>query len=255
MTESFADIVARLQQHTTIDGEQACIQGCLVRGLHQAHCPCHDHCPDHLGHCTGCAPKPSHQGSLLCGRCYHIRVIAPLKRVPALWDWYSSRKAGLRAAVYDSDRITVTKEPPLPFNPEIVDHLDLMRAVLAGWAKRCAEEAPPGPGPVDRAASTSAAWLEVHGGWVSEQPMVAKLIIHLKQLEDRGRALAPWQATRHKLPLPCFKCEQPTLVLFGGEDWVTCTNQDCDEIIGWFRYQRLSESIGNLYKEQGKQVS
>lgn len=252
MTDAFNEIIRSFDQHTTIDGEQACILGCINRGEHQPDCPCHDQCPDHTDHCSGCAPRPSHENSLLCGHCFYVKLKAPLRRVPALFDWYTSRKAGLRAAVYDSDRITVSKDQPLPFNVDITDHLDLMRVVLATWAHRSAELAPPGPGPDGKDAVTSAKWLEDHASWISEQQLVGQLSKHLRQLEDYGRAIAPWQATRHKLPLPCFKCQQPTLVLFGGEDWVTCTSPGCDEIIGWFRYQRLSESIGNLLKNEGK---
>jgi hypothetical protein len=168
--------------------------------------------------------------------------------VPALWDWYTSRKSGLRAAVYDSDHITVTKEPPLPFNPAIYDHLELMRVLYGRWAKRVAEQAPAaGSGPADHEASTSAAWLLDRAGWIAEQPFVEVLMVHLREMENRGRALAPWQATRHGLPIPCPKCERLSLVLYGGEDWVTCTASDCDEIIGWFRYERLGKAILGLH--------
>lgn len=78
------------------------------------------------------------------------------------------------------------------------------------------------------------------------------LVAHLAELETLSKRLAPWQRTGHKLPLPCFRCEQLTLVLFGGEDWVTCTNRDCDEIIGWSRYENLSRAIGKLYEHEGE---
>jgi len=87
----------------------------------------------------------------------------------------------------------------------------------------------------------------VHAGWIAEQVWVPTLIGHLHELEQRARHLAPWTRTGHALPLPCMKCEQLTLVLFGGEDWVTCTNPDCDHIIGWFKYERLSREIGRIY--------
>lgn len=248
MTTEFHDIVTRFDEHTTIDGEQACVLGCVNRGEHQPHCPCQDTCPEHAGHCTGCAPRQSHETSLLCGRCYYVKLLAPLRRVPALWDWYTSRKAGLKAATYDSDKITVSTDQPLPFNVDLVDHLALMRAVLATWANTCARLAPAGAGPDDATAAASAKWLVEHAGWISEQQLVVRMVGHLRELENRGRKLAPWQATRHQLPLPCTKCEEQTLVLFGGEDWVTCTTQGCDNIIGWFRYDALSKAIVQLHK-------
>lgn len=242
------DIV--LDAHTP-DGEQACIYGCTSRDRHWSDCPCQASCPDHEGHCKGCAPRPTRDSSYLCGSCFHRRLRSPLRRVPALYDWLESRKGGLRAAVYDSDRIQSSKEAPLPFNVRIVDHLSLMSLLLNAWAHKAAGEADPGPGPATWDAPGSADWLDLHAGWVAEQRWVPQLVHHLRELEQRARALAPWQPTRHSLPLPCMACEQQTLVLFGGEDWVTCTNPECDHIVGWFKYEKLSREIGRIYKQEG----
>jgi hypothetical protein len=236
---------AFVDDHATLDGTQACILGCTVRGQHQASCPCHDACPDHDDHCTGCAPRPTHGQSLLCGSCFYRRLRSPLRRVPPLHDWLSSRKGGLKAATYDGDRVQSSKEAPLPFNAAIVDHLSLTALLMNAWANRGVEQI--GDAPTTWTAVTSAAWLDQHATWVAEQPWVPRLIAHLRELEQRARALAPWQPTRHALPVPCFRCEHQTLVLFGGEDWVTCTNPDCDAVFGWSRYAALSKALGRIY--------
>lgn len=233
--------------HTALDGTQACIHGCTTRGQHNAGCPCHDTCPDHEDHCTGCAPRPTHDQSLLCGSCFYRKLRAPLRRVPALHDWLTSRKGGLKAATYDSDLVQSSKEAPLPFNVGIVDHLSLTNLLLNAWAQKAVAEADPGPGPATRDAIGSAAWLDGHAGWLAEQTWIPQLLAHLRELEQRARALAPWQPTRHALPVPCFRCEQQTLVLFGGEDWVTCTAVDCDAVFGWSRYAALSKALGRIY--------
>lgn len=238
----------------TIDGEQACVYGCLDLDEHKPGCPCQATCPEHEGHCTGCAPRPAHGDSLMCGKCFYRRLRGPLKRVPALWDWLSSRKSGLKATAYDDVLVSSSKDPPLPFNPAIDDHLTLMSKLLQAWANRAAAEAPPGPGPASADAVGAAAWLDEHAGWISEQEWVLALVAHLKTLESRARGLAPWQPIRHALPVPCFRCEQQTLVLFGGEEWVTCTNRECDAVYPLSRYKALSRALGRIYEKQQQDV-
>lgn len=238
--------------HHTIDGEQACIYGCTQTDVHAAICPCQVTCPEHEGHCSGCAPRPTHGSSLLCGSCFYRKLRTPLRRVPALVDWLTSRKGGLKAATYDGDRVQSSKEAPLPFNAGIVDHLAVMSLILNAWAAKAAEQADPGPGPKTWDAVGSGQWLEDHAGWISDQRWVPKFIEHLRELESRARQLAPWQPMRHSLPVPCFRCEQQTLVLFGGEDWVTCTAVDCDAVFGWSRYASLSRALGRIYGDERK---
>lgn len=235
---------------TTIDGTQACIYRCTSRDQHQPSCPCQATCPDHEDHCTGCAPRPAHGTSWLCGSCYHRRLRSPLRQIPALHDWLTAQKAGLRAVTYDDDHVSSSNDHPLPFNATITDFLDMVMAVnLNGWATRVARESPPGPA-APTGAVEAAGWMEARAGWISEQPWVPLLVVHLAEIRRRARLLAPWQPTRHPLPLPCLECEQQTLVLFGGEDWVTCTNPACDAIIGWYRYQRLSAAIAELRRSE-----
>ena len=237
----------------TIDGEQACIYACTLQDIHAAGCPCQITCPDHEGHCAGCAPRPTHGSSLLCGSCFYRKIRGPLRRVPALFDWLMSRKgARLKAATYDGDRIGGSKETPLPFNPDIVAHLSLMSLLMNAWASKAVGETDPGPGPKVWDAAGSSQWLEQHAGWIAEQRWVVTFAEHLRELEQRARSLAPWQPMRHSLPVPCFRCEQQTLVLFGGEDWVTCTATDCDAVFGWSRYEALSRALGRIYAEEGK---
>lgn len=237
-----------------LDGTQACVLGCTTRTDHKPGCPCHTQCPQHESHCDGCAPRPAYQASLLCGSCFYRKLRSPLRRVPALVDWLVSRKAGLKAAVYDGDKVSGSHEVPLPFNAAIVDHISVLNLLLNAWAYRALREAPPERGVAITDATVAAEWLDDHAAWVSGQPWVVELIRHLRELEARARTLAPWQVVRHRLPLPCMKCEQTTLVLFGGDDWVTCTNTDCDEIIGWSRYQNLSRAISRLYENKRQDV-
>lgn len=233
----------------TLEGEQACIYGCNLDQKHDAHCPCQTTCPDHEGHCNGCAPRPTVGASLLCGSCFYRRLRRPLRRVTPLYDWLGSRKAPLKAAAYDGDRVTATKESPLPFNVDIFELLGTFDILLNGWATRVAREAPPAAGP-PAGAPAAAVWLDDRASWISEQAWVSTFIGQMVELNARAGKVAPWQATRHRLPLPCLRCEQQTLVLFGGEDWVTCTADDCDNVIGWSRYERLSRAIAGVHEDQ-----
>lgn len=228
-----------------LDGTQACIFGCTCLGDHLPGCACHETCPDHEGHCTGCAPRPAHEASWLCGGCFHRKLRRPLRRVPAIVDWLDSRKAGLRAQAYDGPLVSTSKTRPLPFNPEIVDFLTLASQVVNAWADRVAREMPPGSG-APKGAAEGAMWLEARADWISEQRWVPDLVGHLAEIQRRSKALAPWAATRHSLPMPCLRCENQTLVLFGGEDWVTCVHDGCDNVISWSRYDRLSKAIAAI---------
>lgn len=231
----------------TVEGEQACIYGCVLDGVHEGDCPCHDTCPDHEGHCRGCAPRPSHGASYLCGSCFYRRLRRPLRRITPLYDWLVSRKAPLKATSYDGDRVSSSSDRPLPYDVDIVELLGTFDMLLNGWATRVAREAPPGPRP-PVGAPAAAIWLDEHAAWLSEQRWVPKLIEHMAELNARAGRRAPWQPTRHRLPMPCLRCEQQTLVLFGGEDWVTCTADDCDNVIGWARYERLSRAIAGVHE-------
>ena len=230
----------------TVDGEQACIYRCTLRDVHAAGCPCQPTCPEHEGHCTGCAPRPSVGDSLLCGSCFYRRLRSPLRQIPAVYDWLTSRKAGLKATAYDGDRVSSSSDSPLPFNPDIVDLLGVFDLLVNGWAVRVASESLPAAGP-PVGAPLAAPWLEDRASWISTRSWVPTLAWQLAELRTRARRLAPWQATRHHLPMPCLRCEQQTLVLFGGEDWVTCTARDCDNVIGWTRYSRLSRALAGIH--------
>jgi hypothetical protein len=227
-----------------------CILGCLLKGEHKPGCPCTLECRDHPGHCTGCAPRPAHARSQLCGRCFYRRLRSPLRQLPDIYDWLGARMGGVRTN-WSEPGVTGSREFPLPINTDMHDLRQLMARLLAGWANRAAHNiVPPVPGPAHWDVASTAGWLDAHASWCANQPWTPRLVTHLGELMKQANGLVPWQPPRTRLPLPCPKCEQMTLTLFGGEDWVTCTTPGCDEVIGWFRYSRLVKAILKLHDSE-----
>ena len=230
-----------------LDGAQACVLGCTNLGEHKPSCPCHTECPQHEGHCTGCAPRPAYDDTLLCGRCFHRRLRSPIRQMPTIHAWLGARMGGVKSPGLERD-VSGSRDAPIPLNPAMHDVRELIEQLLCRWADRVAtEHEPPIRGPDHRDVAACAAYLDAHVGWVSKQAWVATLIVHVKQLTRMATGLAPWQQAVTKLPIPCTRCQQPTLVLYGGDDWVTCTNKGCDNIIGWGRYQNLARAIVKLH--------
>jgi hypothetical protein len=228
---------------------QPCVLGCVLRGEHKPGCICTLECKEHPGHCSGCAPRPAHARSQLCGRCFYRRLRSPLRQLPDIHDWLGARMGGMRTN-WSEPGVTGSRETPLPINADMHDLRGLNARLLAGWAHRAAaEHVPPIRGPAHWDVRTTAGWLDRHATWCAQQAWVPALIGHLGELTGRARGLVPWEQYRTRLPLPCPKCEQMTLTLFGGEDWVTCIQDGCDEVIGWFRYQRLIRAIVKLHEQ------
>ncbi len=237
-----------------IDG-QACIMGCKQDEAHLPSCPCNDQCPNHPGHCPGCTPRSAHDRSLLCGRCFYRRLRSPLRQMPVIDAWLNTHMGGIRSASLEPG-VTGSTDAAIPIRADIHDHLATSRMLLIGWARRVVDEHPKQRavdgtwsligGPTSLDVATTSRYLDRHATWISAQPWTRTLIGHLWELTRRATGLAPWQQSRTMLQLPCPKCEQMTLALFGGDDWVACIAAGCDEIIGWYRYERLSKAIIRL---------
>lgn len=233
----------------TLDGKQACIFGCLIRHTHKPGCPCTTTCPEHEGHCDGCANRPAHDESLLCGSCFWRKLHGPLKRIPALIDWLTINKAGLKATAYDRDLVSSSKEAPMPFRADVVDLIDRHDHFLARWAVGVARRiTPPEPTPRTRKAGPASVWLLERDSWISNQRWVGLLTNDLHTLAREIDHLAPWKPAKHRLPMPCLHCNQQALVLTAGDDWVDCTNPDCRAAIGYDRYQRLERAIAGVHE-------
>lgn len=236
----FVDIVrAAVDEHVALDGAQACVAGCRQLGAHLPACPCHDECPEHPDHCKGCAPRPAHGDSLLCGACFHRRLRSPIRQAPVVAAWLTTRLGGLRSASLEPG-VSGSHEAPVPINVDVHDHLRVMRDVMAGWAGTVAKTASEGPEGWEIRATS--AYLDGRASWVSCQRWVPDLMSSVSGLLNVARGLAPWEAQQIRLEASCDRCGSRSLVQFGGEDWVTCVNRECDNVIGVGRYQNLARS-------------
>jgi hypothetical protein len=244
-----AIVRSAVDEHVALDGAQACVLGCRQRGEHLPHCPCQDTCPDHDGHCRGCAPREAHGSSLLCGSCFHRRLRSPIRQTPRVERWlFGCSVDTLRSPSWEP-RLSGTPDPPVPINVDVHDHLRVMRDVMAGWAVRVCGKLDD-DGPESTQVAGSAEYLDGRAEWLSGQAWTVDLMASVADILNVARGLAPWEQTRTPLRGSCDRCGARSLVMFGGEDWVTCVNSVCDNVIGWGRYQNLERTESRARSEK-----
>lgn len=173
---------------------------------------------------------PQH-GSLLCGSHYG-RLAHTLSDMPRVYRWLHTCLATTRS---HDDRITGTRNPPVPLRVDIIDNLDQITAVLASWCRLVVEEhVPVLRGPRSSYVAATAGWLHATLPWIESRPWVDELYREVIDLRRRAAQIAPWQRHAHHLPTPCPACGERTLVLYGGDSAITCT--ECHELIPEDRY-------------------
>jgi ribosomal protein S27E len=248
-----------LQGKTALDGTQACVNGCSVRGQHAPGCPCHAECPEHVGHCEGCAPRPAVGRSLLCGVCFHWRLRRPLKDMPFRYAWLGDQMGdgAVQSQRLDS-KTTGSHETPIPINSAMFDLRVTMTLVLSAWADRVARSHVPAVAPPKRwDIGTTSKWLERRASWISQQawvgvdspdPAVRRLTLTgaLRDLIYRADKLAPWQRQSTAVDLACPRCGHSTMVFFEGDDHITCTHEGCKYVLPWTRQRTLNKAIRKI---------
>jgi hypothetical protein len=190
----------------------ACIRGCAIARRHLTDC---EHPDD--GQCRGCLPRQADFGAL-CIAC-HYRLVRTLREIPHVWFLLAGHLAPGSTA-RSGDIICRTKGmPPAPLN----------LAVLDSWSRSTTSPSV-GPASTPRnttssAPPTASSTSRTHLASVECSEWIADAWDELTGLVSHAHALVPWRPEAVKLGAPCPQCHCQALVLYGGDDWVTC--QEC----------------------------
>src|SRR5206468_895300 len=85
------------------------------------------------------------------------------------------------------------------------------------------------------------AHLRLHLAPVECSAWIADAWAELADLTSRAHALVPWRPEVVKLGAPCPHCHCPALVMYGGDDWVTC--QECGGVLERAMYDHWARVI------------
>lgn len=80
--------------------------------------------------------------------------------------------------------------------------------------------------------------------FVCGRPWLGDFSDELGDMLKRVHGSCPWRREARSLPVPCESCGLQTLVLYGGDDWVTCRNFECADVaVPWWRYERFCRRL------------
>lgn len=229
-----------------------CIRGFHYRNYHAETCPDAETCP-------GCEPRPAEYG-LLCRSCWYrldewlsndkpdeawlAEPDPSRRREPrsslAMARWaITSAAQGVVGVAYDLDKIGASKEPPAPVNLARLDWLletdDVVSTWLEAWVQHRGLS-----GPDVYELESACAYLHQWADELARWEPIADLWDEVADLMRRGHALAPWRRQARVCEgVPCPDCGEQALVVYGGDDVVTCYRcggmQSRDSYSRWVR--------------------
>lgn len=219
-----------------------CTRGCTRTGHHQPACNCTPTCPNHQGHCYGCASYEADTG-LLCRGCTN-RIHDALHAIPDLIQQLGQRNDGR----IDNHSEIIRLRPVFGYrmpSPAFALADDVCRLVHSWVDLTCDHTNTLGPPryritgiPEPYTAITDlCAWLREHLTWPAQhQPtyIYDELTAARRTLE---RALS---LDRHieRIPEPCPSCGTGRLTREDGSENVCCDNPACNRI--WRRVEWLA---------------
>jgi hypothetical protein len=195
---------------------------------------------EHL--CIACGDETAID--MLGRRCY-ARLARNLAGALDAWRWLGDNMA--RALRNDGgDIITGSRTPPLPLSVACHDQREAISGMLASWARMVAEDREL-TGPDNSTPPVTAAWLAPHLPWCAEQAWVDDMLAELSDAVADAHRIAPWRRHVKRLHLPCPDCQQLSLAIVGGDDWVSCRNHDCGRLLGRGYYAELVQQALDVY--------
>ena len=185
--------------------------------------------------CIVCLTREARYPSCMCGGCY-ARLHVDVGTLVGAHTWLGVAMRNPTPA-WKPGAIHRPSGPRPPFQVQLHDARVDIAAKLTSWAKLIAEEHTPAlAGPADSDPATIGRWLGHRLRWVSEQLWCDEMARELNELARSAYALVPWDRERRQLPLPCPGCDLLTLVLYGGQEWVSCRNPECGALLSWADY-------------------
>ncbi|MFJ9387724.1 hypothetical protein ACIRON_02815 [Nocardioides sp. NPDC101246] len=211
----------------TIETTKECVRGCSMYRRHLDECE--------GGNCRGCLPRRAEHGHL-CWPC-HRRFELMLTDAPTVSRWLTGNMRvgeGAARAKEDHEQRRGTGEPPAPLKLEVTDLRDLLGDQLAAWVDDLCEHVRLS-GPGRHSVETDSRYLLTWLSTVERLDWVGDWWTELAETMSQAHALAPWRPEMKRCKgIPCPQCEETNLVIFGGEEDVTCLS--CRMIIPPGRY-------------------
>lgn len=205
-----------------------CVRGCPAPHRRRGECGTND--------CRGCEPAQARYGRL-CWNC-HRRLELMLVDAPTVVDWLNAHlpRGTARPAKNDAELRRASGDQPLPLDLGVLDLVDTWEQALTGWVDSlCESTQPPLTGPAEHDPRTCAGFLLTWLSTVEDRDWTEDLWVELADLTRDSHALAPWRPTMRRVDgVPCPRCNQCSLVVFGGESDVTCL--ECRETVPEHRY-------------------
>lgn len=206
----------------------SCARGCTIARRHARDC-------SDAGDCLGCQPRDAEHG-LLCHGCHKwlLDMLATAPGQVALLE--TAKAASLAHPFEDAGERRADDGAPTPYSLAVHDTIMALTDILNAWVDMLCEDYCMA-GPADHDVASVAAWLTAQHRRLEACDGIADLWEELSEVMSQAHALAPWreEMTRVKgVPCPC--CHRCSLVIFGGDEDVTCLR--CHEVIPPGRYAR-----------------
>lgn len=221
-----------------------CLRGCVRARRHASECADPD--------CRGCQDRQASYG-LLCWPC-HRQLQLMLTDAPGIVAWldvHVPRGTAQSKARNDAEMRRGTTAPPIPLDLDVLELAETWTASLCGWADELADEhnlTRPAHRPIDCAAFLRR-WLTT----VESSTWVDALYDELTQLTRDSHNHTPWAPeVRRVHGIPCPECHTCALVVYGGQEDVTC--QECRLVIPEARYGIWTRMLAAEHAQQGTTV-
>lgn len=219
---------------------EACIRGCSLYRRHLVECEDHEAC-------RGCLPRRASHGHL-CDTC-HRRFELMLTDAPTVYRWLTGNMATGSNGASDGDVVTGSREQPLPIKADVYDVRQLLADRLSAWVDDFAEDVKLTKPP----RSTVEADSEFLLRWIKSLELcdwIGDWWEELAETMSQAHALAPWRQAMRRVPgVPCPGCEETNLVIFGGEEDVSCNSchiiMTSDRFALWERVLKMDEEVAS----------
>lgn len=193
-----------------------CARGCVVARRHATDC-------EDTETCRGCLPRDAEFG-LLCYGC-HMRLMDMLTTAPGQVALLETVKAATLAHPFKEDHERGGGEDdgaPTPFDLAVHDTIVAIGDVLSAWVEMLCEDYAMA-GPERFTVYSGSTWLRAQHARLEACPGIGDLWQELADVMAQAHALAPWREEQTRIKgVPCPECHRTRLVLFGGDEDLTC---------------------------------
>jgi hypothetical protein len=147
---------------------------------------------------------------------------------------------------WGSERVGGTKEAPAPLRVQLLDQANVVASLLWKLESDVYQKVR-----ADSLVEERGARVLKRAEVLSRHPKIVEMVAAVRAVKTRAHALAPWRRGFVRLPVPCPTCNLLTLTLYDGDSWVTCRNEECEEIaMPHFRYDRWLKTLLEVHGEK-----